>query len=483
VDVQVQNPSAASGELISLAVRGATTSTPALTWITGTGALAYALAPPPAVEIDGAFADWSGIAPHGRDGSLPERLDIRGTATNRSPTRFSAFLQVEDGALGGVLLPERVSLEQPGPGGGAPGAAPTGEDLAIAELEFSNGEKFRIVARGRGGAVVETSLEELGPAGWEPAGQAQAGAGASRIEMGAELPAQVAPLTAKVRITVRGWDGAGETVGLALRGEPLAAAAAAPRYLYDPILSDQASDRFSISWVADQPVTGVVEYCASGATCTSSTISPVSAASDASPLLDSGAALVRVTGLAAGVTYFYRVVATNGALESATWPPATPYPSVTTRTNTDIGAFGNPAFSIRPYWDVDGSNSFGDPPDVRLPNFLAYLNHTGAGTLASRGDSNLRNNDAVGAPHVLSGGDLLTFSVAGLFNDGTGNAYWANTTFSATWNGAEDPVVRYVRVEKLAAIPDSVGVVGASLLAVVASVALAPSGAGRRGPR
>lgn len=239
------------------------------------------------------------------------------------------------------------------------------------------------------------------------------------------------------------WTG-GSPVNLVYKTEKYGTFTGASAFPSSPTISDISSNKFRSSWVAEMPIKGAVEYCASGAGCTSSSLTSTTTVNDASPYLASSAALVDVSGLVAGTTYFYRMKATTQSGDVYYYPSASPYPSVTTKTNNNPGIGTNPTFNIAPYYDKNNNYAWdNEPTDVKQNYFLVYLSHTGTETLVSRGNpwiasvatSNLRNNDAAGAPHQLLNSDQVTFLILGMFSGGMDLALWRNATPAYTWTG------------------------------------------------
>jgi hypothetical protein len=191
---------------------------------------------------------------------------------------------------------------------------------------------------------------------------------------------------------------------------------------------------------------------------------------DGSSYLGSGAVLVSTSPactLGTPATYYWRAHMMDSVGRCARYPNfaasgcagvLVPYPSNTTKTDVTPGAGTNPIVALGPYRDPDADNAC-TQIDERQPHFIAYLNHTGAERLASRGaganagcgggavtgwiisfaTDNLRNNDGAGAPHGLSVGEGLSFTLRGLHL-----GVYRTAALSVTWNGAEDPIVRFV---------------------------------------
>jgi hypothetical protein len=240
------------------------------------------------------------------------------------------------------------------------------------------------------------------------------------------------------------------------------------------------SGAFTLSWVSDQKVNGTIEYCQSGGPCSASALGGNVTAHDPLEFLASGASMARATFLDAGTTYFYRALARNEFGETTAHPASPPYPSVTTKTVSAPGELANPVVRVRPYRDVNGNDAYDPGTDAQLPNFLVYLNHSahsghpvGSVPMVARGDTviaqidtkNLRNADASGNNHLLSSGSVITFFIAGLYDDGTGLAFWKNDTASYTISGAPSPIDLDRRAERQA--PE------AGIAAVLAAVAAA----------
>ena len=235
-----------------------------------------------------------------------------------------------------------------------------------------------------------------------------------------------------------------------------------PRFLYVPILSDITTVSFTVSWVSDRPINASVEYCIySAGVCDASDFpgSP-SVAWDTVEFLQSGVALVRMKSLDPGTTFHYRAKAKDAANELNYSPNAAPYPSVTTKTSTQF-KIGDPTFIIAPFQDKNGNYQWdNEPTDAKQYNFLFYLNHSGAEPLAARNQDplgwtvsistdNMRDATPSGAPHYLSPGNLVTFFIAGIFDDGSGTAIWTNRTASYTMpDPMESPVLLTKRTEK-----------------------------------
>lgn len=260
--------------------------------------------------------------------------------------------------------------------------------------------------------------------------------------------------------------------------------ASIPRFIYVPILSDVTTASFTISWVSDQPVNASVEYCVSAAgTCDQNNF-PVShsVAYDSSEFLPSGAALIRTRDLTPGTTFYYRAFERNASGGQNYSPNSAPYPSVTIKTDTNIQV-GNPTFNVAPYYDKDNDYQWNATKDVKQHDFLLYLNHTGAEALVSRGSggsgwictidsNNMRSATAGGAPHSLSSGNLVTFFIVGLYDNGTGNAIWSNWTASYTIpNPKVSPVDLVERTE--VTVPDLASPLILASASIVTFIALA----------
>jgi hypothetical protein len=205
-----------------------------------------------------------------------------------------------------------------------------------------------------------------------------------------------------------------------------------PHFLYTPLVTDLTATSFRVSWVANRPVAGILELS------TSSTFASVlCTATDGSPNLASGAALISTSGpcvLTPGSTYYWRVRMVDSQSRVAFYPTQTTYPSVKMKISTATQT-GNPAYIIGPYRDIDGGESC-NATDDRQQFFLVYLNHSGAGTLAGRGagsnsgcgqgakagwliniaSNNLRDDNDAGAPHALACGESVSLWTVG-FND------------------------------------------------------------------
>ena len=228
-----------------------------------------------------------------------------------------------------------------------------------------------------------------------------------------------------------------------------------PVFIYPPIVSDVTPSSFRVSWVNDQPVNASVEYCIySPGVCDQDTFPGThSLAYDDKEMLSSGASIVSIGNLVPGTTYYFRAVAKNASGGTNTYPPAPPYPSVTTKTDTNLQV-ANPTFQVGPYNDKNGNYQWDATIDEKVYNFLVYLNHSGAGTLVTRGSgdsgwictidsNNLRSDTPAGSPHPLHPGDTLTFFIVGLHDDGSGVAVWSNWTASYT---IPDPMISPVQL-------------------------------------
>ena len=264
---------------------------------------------------------------------------------------------------------------------------------------------------------------------------------------------------------------------LTTTGHPVAPSSI-PRFLITPILSDITTASFSISWVSDQLINASVEYCVSAAGVCDQDNFPGShfVAYDSSEFLPSRAALVRTKNLNPGATYYYRALEKNASGGQNYSPASAPYPSVTTKTDTNIQV-GNPTFNVAPYDDKNDNYQWdGEPTDAKQYDFLLYLNHTGAEALVSRGSggsgwictidsNNMRSATSAGPPHLLSSGNVVTFFIVGLYNNGTGDAVWSNWTASYTIpNPKVSPVDLVKRTE--VTVPD----IASSLILSSASI-------------
>jgi len=105
--------------------------------VAGEGLAAYFASIPPAIRIDGLFADWASRVVQDSDSTTIARtsldIDAYGGAANASGTFF--HLSLTGRALEGSLVPQKIPRLPPGGGGGGgPPAAPppraTGEDVA-----------------------------------------------------------------------------------------------------------------------------------------------------------------------------------------------------------------------------------------------------------------------------------------------------------------------------------------------------------------
>jgi len=231
----------------------------------------------------------------------------------------------------------------------------------------------------------------------------------------------------------------------------------APTSLYQPIVSDITTASFTVSWVSNVPTNASVEYCEfSSGTCDATHFPQLpSIVNDAQPFLQSCVGFVSVYSLNAGTTFYYRAKANSSAGDAGYYPSTPPYPSVATKTDTNPGISSNPTFNVAPYYDKNGNLAWdGEPTDAKQRYFMVYLNHTGAETLADRGNgdsgwiatmpaSNLRNAGASGQPHALSISDVVSFFVIGVYDNGSGPAVWTNRTLSYT---LPDPVVPVVDI-------------------------------------
>jgi hypothetical protein len=160
-----------------------------------------------------------------------------------------------------------------------------------------------------------------------------------------------------------------------------------------------------------------------------------------------------------GTEFYYRAKVKNAANELNYSPDVAPYPSVTTKTSVAFKV-GDPTFTIAPFHDKNNNYQWdGEPTDAKQYNFIVYMNHTGAGTLASRSpisptwtvgiaSDNLKDATPSGTPHYLFPGDIVTFFIAGIYDDGSGTAIWTNRTASYTMpNPMVSPVELIKRTE------------------------------------
>jgi hypothetical protein len=280
---------------------------------------------------------------------------------------------------------------------------------------------------------------------------------------------------------------------------PLPPPTSPPAFMYPPISHDVGNNMFSISWVADQPVNASVEYCASGAGCGESTLTGTAVKYDVLQFNSSHVALMRVFGLTPATTYYYRAAARNESGGASYFPSAPPYPSVVTKSvDPGTGNSNPPIFWVRPYADLDASNSFtaGDQETVR---FIAYMNHSPhsghsmpTGTIAVRapcapdgaGDCKMitftspfsatysRNSDAAGALHPINTGDTVTFFVAGVHREGSTRYYYWNSTATLTNDGSGNILIRDAAVRQGTPVfPEaSLGQVAAAAVLVVGAL-------------
>jgi len=173
-----------------------------------------------------------------------------------------------------------------------------------------------------------------------------------------------------------------------------------------PVLSNVFATGFTISWVMEINGTGKVS-CSTDPNMSSPaprwTI-------DGRRGIPSAVAYVNVTScgganpLTAGVTVYWRAwfnttgctaACIKGPQQSnVSWPQGIPFPAVRTKTSVATQS-GNPTIAISPYEDRNTNGAYnpagapacngpgaGPPADAPLCEFLVYLNHSGAGTLA-----------------------------------------------------------------------------------------------------
>ncbi|HLF06943.1 MAG TPA: hypothetical protein VI893_07235 [Thermoplasmata archaeon] len=254
---------------------------------------------------------------------------------------------------------------------------------------------------------------------------------------------------------------------------PLPAPTAAPTFLYPPMITDVDNTIFTISWVADQPINASVEFCESGVGgCSSGALAGTTTKYDILQYNMSHVGLVRVTGLGQATSYNYRAVAKNQSGGIGYHPSSAPYPTLTTKNHApDTGNSNAPIFFLRPFVDVDGTNSYVDPPDKPALKFIGYINHSshsghpspsvpmavrapcapdGAGDcwVIPFSTSNMRNDDATGLPHAIGAGELADFFVAGVHYDGSSRYYFWNASTTLTNDGLGDPIQQYVPVHQ-----------------------------------
>jgi len=264
-------------------------------------------------------------------------------------------------------------------------------------------------------------------------------------------------------VKVYTWSG-GSPINLVYKTEKYEWTAGKSAFPSSPVISDLTATGFRVSWVSEMPIKGSIEYCASGGSCTSTSISPATIVNDTQPYLDSGGVMIGVSGLSPGSTYFYRLRAITYQGTTSYYPSSPPYPSITTKTSTDPGYPSNPTFNIAPYYDRNNNNVWdNEPTDLKQNYFLIYLFHTGCEPLVSRGNpwvtsistSNLRNNTAAGGPHQLVSGDQVSLLIKGMFSGGLDYALWINSTPPYTWTGGS-PVNLVYRTERLSPVEESV---------------------------
>jgi hypothetical protein len=183
---------------------------------------------PATVKVDGAFADWNGIATNSDSDPvpLPERLDITGTrGTNRTASGGPAFLVSAAGvAMAGDPMPAKTVKPAAGPGGG-PVVLPrvNGEDSLQLYLDVGPspatgqtvgglGADYRVTVVGENGRVRVSTLERWG-AGWTRAGsvEAQSQGGSVELEVAKGLIDWSAGPEVASYVELRGWDGTRDT--------------------------------------------------------------------------------------------------------------------------------------------------------------------------------------------------------------------------------------------------------------------------------
>ena len=450
-----------SGSFVSIKIRSASAS--GSVYVFGEELKGYAIAPPQDIRIDGAFDDWKkvNITRHPIDRSVRDGLDITTTGKSNETGGLALLLGVRDNLFLGTPSPMNIIISGGGGGGGIPSTPTSGEDIAYILMDFDKGAlSLRVDIHGKHGKVTGSVLYELRDSKWEKITTLDVGS--NRTSMETLVPSTYIGVRQSVKISYQifGWNDIGEGLLLdtgfdARPVEPKSV----PQFMYTPIVSDISPGSFKVSWVSDQPVNASIEYCSYSPGVCDSTHFPASpsVSYDTLEFLQNGTSLVEITGLSPGTQYIYRAKARNSANEISYSPSSAPYPSVTTKTSTSAGF--NPGFLIQPYHDVNNNYQYDSSVDKKQSYFLVYLNHTGAETLVGRGDpqmvviigSNLRNNDAVGDPHPLVQGDIVSFFVAGLYNDGSGTSLWVNTTATLNIPWVDQPIEMNIRTES---VPD-----------------------------
>jgi hypothetical protein len=225
-------------------------------------------------------------------------------------------------------------------------------------------------------------------------------------------------------------------------------AQALPAFLTQPAVTDVTPGGFRVSWLADQQVTGTLYWA--------NVPNPAawnSSALDGPASTVNGAVVVDTTGvLATGTVHYWKVRQQAGAEES--WHPSIGTESVRTEDAVGTSCGTNPFLDIGPYHDGNGNRIWdAEPVDRAQVRFLVQLTHAGAGQLAARGgDSgdpalwnatlstdNLITKDPGDDYHCLTDGHHpsglapFTFSIHGLYDDGTGKKHWQNTTAAYNW--------------------------------------------------
>ena len=222
--VRLSTASAATGDLVTVVLRGVVTENDLPVLLGNRTVRAYVESGPSGKDVDGWFWDWgSDVTGDAVQPTIPADLDLVGTAANRTGAELFLFGDVRGSLLAGSPVPVRRS--RPVPGGEpepAPPMTPTravGEDVFRAYVDVDRdapdgvpalglrGADLFIEVRGIHGAITQRTAYEWRN-GWQPIPQPPVATDAHRLEASLPVPAAGA---IEVAFETRGWHGPGDS--------------------------------------------------------------------------------------------------------------------------------------------------------------------------------------------------------------------------------------------------------------------------------